>query len=169
MGFFNRKGTERRGQVVWNPDEILAPVEGRLIPMAQVNDPVFSQEVIGKGAAIVPSRGRIVAPADGTVNLVFRTKHAIGMVTEAGTELMIHISLDTVGLEGRLFREHVAQGSRVKAGDLLMEFKPDQMAEEGYDTTTMVIVCNSAAYPEIDCKCGGEVQELGTVIRLHNR
>ena len=84
MGLFSRKEAGKSKGLVWNQSEILAPVKGRLIPMAEVNDPVFSEEVIGKGAAVVPKRGRIVAPADGIVNLVFRTGHAIGMVTDGG-------------------------------------------------------------------------------------
>lgn len=164
MGLFSR--AKRHEKTVWQPGEILAPVKGKLIPMAEVKDPVFSGEVIGKGAALIPRQGRIVAPADGIVNLVFRTKHAIGMVTDGGTELMIHIGLDTVRLNGRYFKEYVSQGSHVKAGDLLMEFKLDQIAAEGYDMTTMVIVCNSADYPDIRCDSGRDVEELEPVIRL---
>ena len=88
MGLFSRKEAGKSKGPVWNQSEILAPVKGRLIPMAEVNDPVFSEEVIGKGVALVPKRGRVVAPADGIVNLVFRTRHAIGMVTDLS---LIHI------------------------------------------------------------------------------
>ena len=168
MGLFSRKEAGKSKGLVWNQSEILAPVKGRLIPMAEVNDPVFSEEVIGKGAAVVPKRGRIVAPADGIVNLVFRTGHAIGMVTDGGTELMIHIGLEAVRLNGRLFKPCVDQGSRVKAGDLLMEFDLKQLQKEGYDMTTMVIVCNSGEYPDMDCASGREVEELEPVIHLQS-
>lgn len=167
MGLFSRWGNENSKKDAWEQGEILAPVKGTLIPMSQVADPVFSEEVIGRGAALIPGRGRLVAPADGVVNLVFRTKHAIGMVTDGGTELLIHIGLDTVRLNGRFFREHVSQGSHVRAGDLLMEFELAQMIKEGYDMTTVVIVCNSAQYPDMSCKSAGEAAELEPVIRLN--
>lgn len=165
MGLFNRKQKEET-KVQWHQDEILSPVEGKLIPMSQVNDPVFSEEVIGKGAAVVPARGRIVAPADGVVNLVFRTKHAIGMVTDGGTELMIHIGLETVGLNGKFFKDYVKEGTHVKAGELLMEFQLDQLLKAGYDMTTMIIVCNSGDYPQIKCRCEDHTKELEPVICL---
>lgn len=91
---------------------IAAPVNGTAIPMSQVSDPTFSQEILGKGTAVIPSDGRVVAPADGLVTMVFDTKHAISMQTDNGAELIIHIGLDTVQLKGQYFDAHVAAGIR---------------------------------------------------------
>ena len=93
---------------------IAAPVNGTAIPMSQVSDPTFSQEILGKGTAVIPSDGRVVAPADGLVTMVFDTKHAISMQTDNGAELIIHIGLDTVQLKGQYFDAHVAAGDKVR-------------------------------------------------------
>ena len=163
MGLFSRKEAGKSKGLVWNQSEILAPVKGRLIPMAEVNDPVFSEEVIGKGAAVVPKRGRVVAPADGIVNLVFRTGHAIGMVTDGGTELMIHIGLETVRLNGRLFKPCVDQGSRVKAGDLLMEFDLEYIRANAASEACMAVFTGLKEGQEIHMERTGAVKALDEI------
>ncbi|MEG0369651.1 MAG: PTS glucose transporter subunit IIA [Hungatella sp.] len=146
--------------------QILAPVAGRTVPMSEVNDPTFSQEILGKGLAIIPSEGRVVAPADGEVVVMFETKHAVSIRTDDGTELIIHIGLDTVNLKGQYYTSHVAQGDRVKAGDLLVEFELDQIKEAGYDVITPIIICNTPDYPNMVCYTGKEVNALDPVIDL---
>lgn len=146
--------------------QILAPVPGRVVPMGEVSDPTFSQEILGKGVAIVPSEGKVVAPADGEVAVLFGTKHAVSIRTEAGTELIIHIGLDTVNLKGEHFTAHVAQGDHVKAGDLLVEFDLAAIKDAGYDVITPVIICNTPDYPDMVCRTGIEVKALDPVIDL---
>ena len=146
--------------------EILAPVSGKAIPMSQVADPAFSQEILGKGVAIVPSSGTIVAPASGEVVVMFETKHAVSIRTDFGAELIIHIGLDTVNLKGQYFRACVAQGDKVKAGDVLVEVDMEKVRAAGYDVTTPVIICNTQDYPNMVCRSGMEVKALDPIIEL---
>lgn len=143
---------------------IVAPVNGAAVPMSQVNDPTFSQEILGKGTAVVPSDGRVVAPADGLVTMVFDTKHAISIQTDSGAEIIIHIGLDTVQLKGQYFDAHVKAGDKVKQGDLLLDFEIDKIKEAGYDVTTPVIVCNTPQFPNIECVSGMDVKAGDTAI-----
>ena len=143
--------------------QILAPAEGKCVPMSEVNDPTFSQEILGKGIAIIPAVGKVYAPADGEVTMVFETKHALSVKTSDGAELIIHIGLDTVNLQGKYFNAHVAAGDKVKAGDLLMEFDIDKIKEAGYDVITPVIVCNTPDYPNMVCHTGGYGQSPGKI------
>lgn len=147
-------------------NQILAPVAGRTVPMSEVNDPTFSQEILGKGVAIIPSEGRVVAPAAGEVAVMFETKHAVSIRTEEGAELIIHIGLDTVNLKGQYFTARVAQGDHVKPGDLLVEFDMEKIKEAGYDVITPIIVCNTPDYPNMVCHTGIEVKALDPIIEL---
>ena len=128
---------------------IAAPVSGKAVPMSEVSDPTFSQEILGKGAAIIPSEGKIVAPADGLVTMVFDTKHALSVQTESGAELIIHIGLDTVQLKGQYFEAHVKAGDKVKKGDLLLEFDMDKIKAAGYSLETPVLITNHTDLKEI--------------------
>ncbi|MCI8517042.1 MAG: PTS glucose transporter subunit IIA [Hungatella sp.] len=145
---------------------ILAPVSGKAIPMSEVADPTFSQEILGKGVAIVPTSGTIVAPAAGTVAVMFETGHAVSLKTDSGAELIVHIGLDTVNLKGRYFRACVAQGDAVKAGDTLVEVDLEQVKAAGYDVTTPVIICNTPSFPNMVCHSGMEVKALDPIIEL---
>lgn len=146
--------------------QILAPVSGKAVPMSEVNDPTFSQEILGKGVAVIPTEGRVVAPAAGEVVVMFETKHAVSIRTEDGAELIIHIGLDTVNLKGQFFTSHVNQGDHVKAGDLLVEFDMEKIKEAGYDVITPVIVCNTPDYPDMVCHTGMAVNALDPIIDL---
>lgn len=146
--------------------EILAPVEGEVVPMNQVNDPMFSQEILGKGVAIIPAVGRAVAPADGEVIVVFDTKHAVSMKTTFGAEIIIHIGLDTVNLNGEHYTTHVKVGDKVKAGDLLVEFDIPKIVEAGYEVITPVLICNTPDFPDMVCHTGMTVKELDPIIEL---
>ena len=139
-------------------------VSGKAVPMSQVNDPTFSQEILGKGTAVIPSEGKIVAPADGQVTMVFDTKHALSIQTDNGAELIIHVGLDTVQLKGQYFEAHVQAGDRVKKGDLLLDFDMDKIKEAGYDVITPVIVCNTPQFPKMECISGMEVKAGETTI-----
>ncbi|WFR61060.1 glucose PTS transporter subunit IIA [Paenibacillus amylolyticus] len=128
---------------------VFSPIEGEAIPLKAVNDEAFSQEAMGKGMAIKPSKGQVVAPFDGTVQTVFRTKHSIGLRSVEGIELLIHIGIDTVKLKGQHFNVVVQEGDTVKHGQLMIEFDMEAIEKAGYDTTTPVIVTNSGDYLEI--------------------
>ena len=128
---------------------LYAPLTGKIVPLDQVEDEVFSQEILGRGMAIEPSEGRLYAPADGTVENVFDTKHAIGLTSTDGVELLLHVGLDTVKLGGKHFTVHVKTGDRVKRGDLLGEFDLRGIRKDGYSTVTPVIITNTDACGDI--------------------
>lgn len=121
---------------------VYSPLEGSAIPLTSVKDEVFSQKILGDGIAVVPAKGELYAPADGTIESVFDSKHAISMTTDAGVELLMHIGMDTVKLEGKGFVPQVKNGDTVKKGQLLMKFDIDAIKAAGFDTTTPIIVTN---------------------------
>ncbi len=128
---------------------LYSPLEGTAIPLSQVNDATFASEVLGKGMAVIPDKGEVVAPCDATVETVFDTKHAVGLSTEIGMELLIHIGVNTVELGGKYYTAHVKDGDHVKKGQLLVSFDMDKIKESGYDVTTPLIVTNSDDYKDV--------------------
>ncbi len=146
--------------------KIGAPVSGTLVSIKEVSDPTFSDEILGKGAAVIPSSGRICAPADGTVSTVFPTGHAATLTTEDGVEILIHVGLDTVKLDGKHFTIHAQEGQKVSKGDLLLEADIEQIKAEGYDTITPVVICNSDDFSEVHLSEPGEVSQGDEMISL---
>lgn len=144
---------------------IPAPVAGQAVPLTEVSDPTFSQGILGQGCAIKPEVGRIVAPVDATVSMMFETGHAVSLDTSDGVELLIHVGLDTVMLKGAHYTVHCATGDKVKAGDLLIEFNIEDIRAAGYDTITPVVVCNSDDFSEIQAKTG-PVTAMGELLTL---
>lgn len=134
-----------------NDITLFSPMTGKLILLNQVSDQTFASELMGKGAAIIPAIGQAVAPADGEIVSLFRTKHAIGILTDSGVEILIHIGIDTVKLDGQFFEAHVQMGSKVKQGDLLVSFDIDAIEQAGFEITTPVIVTNSDNYQAVQC------------------
>ena len=131
-------------------DSVLYSVsEGTAILLSQVNDATFASEVLGKGIAVIPSKGEVVAPCDAVVETVFDTKHAVGLSTESGIELLIHIGINTVELNGKYFTSHVKNGDHVKKGQLLVSFDMEKVKAAGYDVTTPLIVTNSDDYKDV--------------------
>ncbi|MBG7957422.1 PTS glucose transporter subunit IIA [Enterococcus faecium] len=128
---------------------VKTPIQGQIAPLNAAKDAAFAQGTLGRGILIYPEKGEVRAPFDGTVMSLFPTKHAIGMVSEAGLELLIHVGLDTVQLEGKYFESLVQQGERVKQGDLLLRFDKKKIEEEGYSLETPVIVINYMDYLDI--------------------
>ena len=112
---------------------------------------------MGQGVAVEPSVGEVVAPADGVIRLLFPTNHAIGLATDDGAELLIHVGMDTVALEGQGFTAHVTQGSKVKKGQLLLSFDIEAIKEAGYPVTTPIIVTNTADYAKVDVVAEGQI------------
>ncbi|WP_322905837.1 beta-glucoside-specific PTS transporter subunit IIABC [Paenibacillus campi] len=137
---------------------VLSPLTGQVKSLRDVPDPAFAEEIMGKGVAIEPTEGRVVAPVNGTVFSVSKSGHAIGMVSEDGTELLIHIGIDTVKLKGKYFTPHARSGQHIQQGDLLMEFDVAAIRAEGYATITPVIVTNIDNYNGLTRSAEGNVQ-----------
>ena len=129
---------------------IAVPIRGEVVSLDQVNDAVFSQKILGDGVAIIPEDGKVFSPVNGVVSALFETKHAIGITSEDGAELLIHIGIDTVNLQGKYFTAHVEVGSKVRKGDLMISFEGEKIQEEGYDIITPVLVANMAQFTSID-------------------
>lgn len=137
----NETTTEANGEAT---SEFAAPVTGNVIPVNQVKDEAFASEAMGKGVGIEPENGKVYAPFDGNVDAVFPTGHLVGLSDGNGAEVLIHIGVDTVKLEGKGFTTHIAQGDKVKKGDLLVEFDVELLKKEGYDTTVMFITTDTS-------------------------
>lgn len=127
-----------------------SPAKGKAVSLKEVNDPTFAEEMLGKGAAVIPEEGKICAPADGEIGMVFDTLHAVSMTTDFGAEILIHIGLDTVKMKGDGFTGHVKAGDHVKKGDLLLEVDLEKVKTAGYDTITPVLVCNTPDYASVE-------------------
>ncbi|EOH75981.1 MULTISPECIES: beta-glucoside-specific PTS transporter subunit IIABC [Enterococcus] len=132
-----------------DPKKVLAPVKGKVIPLEKVNDSAFSSKVMGQGIAIIPEENTIVAPFDGTVSALFPTKHAIGLTSEAGMELLVHVGIDTVELNGKYFDSLVAVGDTVKAGQPLLTVDFAGVKAAGYDTVIPIVVTNSDTFIDV--------------------
>ncbi|MGL4372679.1 MAG: glucose PTS transporter subunit IIA, partial [Turicibacter sp.] len=130
-------------------ETISSPMEGVIIPLTDVSDNTFSSEALGKGIAIVPTKGQVVAPFDGTIEAFFNTHHAIGLKSNSGIEVLIHVGLETVNLKGKYFTPKAKMGDRVKKGDLLLEFDFDKLIEEGYETVTPIVITNTNQYLDV--------------------
>ena len=133
-----------------------SPLQGELIPLSEVKDPAFASGAMGRGAAVKNPAGKVFAPVDGEVTVLFDTLHAIGIHSVDGMDLLIHVGLDTVNLKGQHFKAHVAQGDTVKKGQLLLEFDPEAIKAAGYDTTTPVLVTNAGDYGKITVALGAQ-------------
>lgn len=145
---------------------VSSPLEGAAIPLSEVRDEVFAGGIVGKGAAVVPEKGEVKAPEDCVVESIFDTGHAIGLKLECGAELLIHIGLDTVELNGKYFNVHVKQGDKVTRGNLLVSFDIEGIKEAGYDVTTPIIVSNTADYLDVLAQKEGKAGEnLITILK----
>ena len=129
--------------------EIASPVEGKAYPLNEVQDEVFASEALGKGIAVLPTKGEVIAPADCTVSVLYPTLHAMGLKLEDGTELLIHIGMDTVAMNGDGFTKHVNEGDKIKKGTPIVSFDIDKIKAAGYDTTVSVIISNTADFAEV--------------------
>ena len=147
-------------------ERILAPIVGQVVALSDVNDPVFSSGAMGQGIAIKPSEGVVYAPADAEVTIAFATGHAYGLKTANGAEILIHVGIDTVSMGGEGFDQKVAQGDKVKAGDVLGTFEAEKIAAAGLDDTTMVIVTNTADYASVTPVAEGDLAKGDAVIEV---
>lgn len=146
--------------------EVGSPVIGKCVSIKEVSDPTFSEEILGKGVAVIPSDHKICAPASGTVTTVFPTGHAVAVTSDDGVEILIHVGLDTVALDGKHFTIHAEENQKVKKGDLLLEADLEKIKEEGYDIITPVIICNSDDFAEIHPAEAAEVTCGDTILTL---
>ena len=147
-------------------ETLVTPIVGDVVALADVNDPVFSSGAMGQGIAVKPSQGVVYAPADAEVSIAFPTGHAFGLKTTDGAEVLIHVGIDTVSMNGDGFEAKVAQGDKVKAGDVLGTFDSNKIAAAGLDDTTMVIVTNTADYASVAPVATGSVAKGDAVIEV---
>lgn len=177
FGGVNRKdkgvtvvGEENKDQTDENPviahatetaqaENIVSPLNGEIIPLAEVPDQVFASEAMGKGIGINPADGQVKSPVNGIITTIFNTKHAIGITSDQGAEILIHIGIDTVQLDGKHFTAHINQGDQIKVGDLLVEFDVDAIKKAGYPVITPIIVTNSNAYGDIELTASKQVNQ----------
>ena len=151
---------------VLSDETIVSPIVGQMVDLKDVNDPVFSSGAMGQGVAVKPSEGVVYAPADAEVTIAFATGHAYGLKTANGAEILIHVGIDTVSMNGDGFDQKVAQGDKVKAGDVLGTFDAAKIAAAGLDDTTMVIITNTADYASVTPVAEGTVAKGDAVIEL---
>ncbi|GAU78397.1 beta-glucoside-specific PTS transporter subunit IIABC [Fusibacter sp. 3D3] len=148
------------------PQSVLAPIAGKVVALSEVNDSTFSDEIVGKGAAIIPSEGKVVAPVDGKIVTIFNTKHAIAIQADSGAEILIHVGIDTVKLEGKYFEVFKNTGDTVKKGDLIATFDIEGIKSEGFDVITPVVITNHDSYVGIK-SVDKVVKTLDTFIEIN--
>ena len=159
MGFFDKLfGKKLEG--------IYAPIAGKAVAITEVPDPTFAEGMLGNGIAIEPTDGKVYAPCDATVDMMFDTGHAVSMTTESGIEILVHVGLETVGLEGKPFTVHVQNGDKVKKGQLLIEVDLEAVKAAGLPTITPMLICNTDDYPTFDTFVGKNVTNEDVVIAL---
>ena len=159
MGFFKKLF----GKPV---DSVCAPLAGKAVPITEVPDPTFAEGMLGNGIAIIPTDGKVYAPCDATVGMMFHTGHAVSLVADFGAEILIHVGLETVGLEGKPFTAHVADGDKVKKGQLLLEADLEAIKAEGLNIITPVLICNTDDYTTFNTFSGKDVAVGDVVIEL---
>ena len=145
---------------------IASPMNGFVARVSRVNDPVFSEDILGRGIAIRPGSGRVCAPDKAIVTQMFETGHAVNLLTDSGVELLIHVGIDTVKLKGRYFSIRKNSGESVDAGDVLMEFDAAGITADGFDTVTPIVVCNPDDFSDISFAPEGSVKEGDPLITI---
>ncbi|QRN36232.1 beta-glucoside-specific PTS transporter subunit IIABC [Pectobacterium brasiliense] len=146
---------------------IMSPLSGKLVALSDINDDVFSQGLLGQGVAIIPDKGEVVAPVSGEIITFLESKHAVGIRTDNGLELLIHVGLDTVNLNGKHFTGHIKPGDRVSAGDRLISFDLHEITRLGYDPITPVVIINSDDYASVVCTAPQPIAPLDTIINVN--
>ena len=159
MGFFKKLFGKKT-------DDFYAPMAGKAVPITEVPDPTFAESMLGNGIAIEPAEGKVFSPCDATVDMMFSTGHAVSLVADCGAEILIHVGLETVSLEGKPFTVHVSNGDKVKKGQLLMEVDLEAVKAAGLPTITPMVVCNTDDYPTFNTFVGKDVTNDDVVIGL---
>ncbi len=153
----------------FDDDKVYSPLMGKVIALSDVPDETFAAGVLGPGAAIEPAGTKVVAPADGEVSTVFDTHHAVGLTLDNGMEILIHIGINTVELNGEGFKAYVNDGDRVKRGQTLITFDKDYIASKGYNPITSVIIGNSGDYVSVTPIANGDIRELDELLKVERR
>lgn len=159
MGFFKKMFGKKT-------DDFYAPMAGKAVPITEVPDPTFAECMLGNGIAIEPAEGKVYAPCDATVDMMFTTGHAVSLVADCGAEILIHVGLETVSLEGKPFTVHVANGDKVTKGQLLLEADLEAIKAAGLPTITPMLICNTDDYPTFNTFVGKDVTNNDVVIAL---
>ena len=149
-----------------NPNHVYAPMAGEAVDISQVPDPTFSSGMMGNGIAIQPTDGKVCSPVNGTVDTMFETGHAVTLVSDNGIEILIHVGLETVGLNGAPFQVKVQNGQKVKKGDILMIADLEAIKAAGLPTITPVLICNTDDYTTFNATTGKTVTNADVVIEL---
>ncbi|MDQ5891246.1 MAG: beta-glucoside system component [Pseudomonadota bacterium] len=149
------------------PQTILSPMSGKLVALSDINDDVFSQGLLGQGVAIIPDNGEVVAPVSGEIITFLESKHAIGIRADNGLELLIHVGLDTVNLNGKHFTGYIKPGDRVSAGDRLISVDLHEITRLGYDPVTPVVIINSDEYASVVCTAPQPIAPLDTIMKVN--
>lgn len=160
------KPVDKEVQTLIEKETLYAPIDGEIISLAEVSDEAFASGALGQGTAFIPEKGKVYAPASGKIATLFPTGHALGLETKDGAEILIHIGMDTVQLDGKYFTTHVKQGDQVEKGQLLVEFDIDQITAEGYDITTPMVITNYTNYLDVIIQESGKVTVGEHVITL---
>lgn len=163
MGFFSKLFSKSEN---YPANQLFAPLAGQSVDISQVPDPTFSEGLLGNGIAITPTDGKVFAPCDATVSMMFETGHAVSLTAANGAEILIHVGLETVSLEGKPFKVHVDSGDKVKKGQLLMEVDLEMIHQAGLNTITPVLVCNSDDFTQFKAITGKTVTNSDVVIEL---
>lgn len=159
MGFFDKLFGKKL-------EEIYAPVAGKAVAITEVPDPTFAEGLLGNGIAIEPTDGKVYAPCNATVDMMFETGHAVSLVSESGAEILIHVGLETVSLEGKPFTVHVHDGDKVTKGQLMLEVDLEAVKAVGLPTITPVLICNTDAYLTFKTHVGKDVTNDDVVLEL---
>ena len=159
MGFFTKLFGKKT-------DDFYAPMAGKAVPISEVPDPTFAEGMLGNGIAIEPTEGKVYAPCDATVDMMFTTGHAVSLVADCGAEILIHVGLETVSLEGKPFKVLAANGDKVKKGQVLIEVDLEAVKAAGLPTITPMLICNTDDYPTFDTIVGKDVTNDDVVIKL---
>ena len=163
MGFFSKLFAKKEDTT----PKLYAPIAGKAVPVTEVPDPTFAEGMLGNGIAIIPTDGKVCAPCNATVDMMFTTGHAVSLIAESGAEILIHVGLETVSLEGKPFKVLVASGDKVKKGQVMMEVDLEAVKAAGLPTITPMLVCNSADYPTFNTFVGKDVTNEDAVIELN--
>ena len=166
MGFFSKLFGKSEKAPAFDGNKLYAPLNGKAVPVTEVPDPTFAEGMLGNGIAIEPTEGKVYAPCDATVDMMFATGHAVSLVADCGAEILIHVGLETVGLNGGPFKVHCKNGDTVKKGQLLFEADRAAIQAAGLPIITPMVICNTDAYPTFNTHVGKNVTNADVVIEL---